>query len=259
MPFVHNIDPVLFSIGPVEIRYYGLVYVVAFMLGYFYFDYLIKSKRIKLEREELYDLILYNMIGVLVGSRLIHIIFWDPLHYLMQPWKVLYVWEGGMAFHGGLLGVAIGTYLFWRKVNKKIPLAKLADHLSIVAVLMLAFGRIANFVNGELPGKATGVSWCWYFSGYEGCRHPQQLYSAAKRFLVFGWLVFLITRKKFKDGFVFWNMLLLMGIGRFVIDFYRADATLLGLTAGQYLSLVMVVLGIVALARHYQKDIKRLF
>jgi len=256
MAFVHNFDPVLVNLGPLEIRYYGLVYVLAFLLVYLYFDYLIKKREIKLEKEELFDLILYVMVGVLVGSRLVHAIFWEPMYYLTQPWKILYIWEGGMAFHGGLIGVVVATYLFWKKIGKKVPLAKFADHLSIVAVLMLAFGRIANFINGELPGRITNVNWCWQFPGYESCRHPQVLYSAAKRFLVFGWLVFLSTRKRFKDGFVFWNMLFLMGIGRFVVDFYREDALLLGLTAGQYLSLVMIFVGAYALAKHYRKDIK---
>ncbi|MBW2972183.1 prolipoprotein diacylglyceryl transferase [Candidatus Woesearchaeota archaeon] len=258
MPFTHNIDPVLVHLGPLEIRYYGLVYVIAFVLVYFYFRYLVKHRKVKLSEDELYDFILYNMVGVLVGSRLIHCIFWDPIYYLSQPWKILFVWEGGMAFHGGLLGVAVATYLFWRKIGRRISFAKLGDYLSMPALFMLAVGRIANFVNGELPGRVTDVSWCVYFPGYEGCRHPQQLYSALKRFIVFGWLVFLNTRKH-KDGFIIWNMVFFVGIGRFFIDFYREDPTLLGLAAGQYLSIIMIVAGAYALARYYRDDIRRLF
>ncbi|MBU2561708.1 MAG: prolipoprotein diacylglyceryl transferase [Nanoarchaeota archaeon] len=258
MPFIHNFNPTLVHLGPFEIRYYGLVYVLAFVIVYFYFRHLMKHKRLKLSEEELYDFILYNMLGVLIGSRLIHIIFWEPMYYLQQPWKVLYVWEGGMAFHGGLIGVAVATYLFWRKIGRRISFAKLGDYLSMPAIFMLAIGRIANFINGELPGRVTDVSWCWYFPGYDGCRHPQQLYSAIKRFIVFGWLVFVNTRKH-KDGFVLWNMVTLIGIGRFVIDFYRDDPTLLGLTAGQYLSMVMFVLGAYVLVRYYMDDVKRLF
>lgn len=256
MPFIHNINPTLVNIGPLEIRYYGLVYVIGFLLVYWYLNKQIKKKELNLNRDELYDLILYNMLGVLIGSRLLHCLVWEPSYYLSQPWKILYVWEGGMAFHGGLIGVALATYIFWRRIRKKISLAKLADQMAIPAAFILAVGRIANFVNGELPGKITEAGWCWYFPGYEGCRHPQVLYAAAKRFLIFGWLVFL-NQKKHKDGFIVWNMLALFGLGRIIIDFYREDPTFLGLTAGQYLSLIMFIAGVVVLVKYYRKDIKK--
>jgi phosphatidylglycerol:prolipoprotein diacylglycerol transferase len=259
MPFVHNINPTLIDLGPVEIRYYGLVYVIGFIVVFLYLKHLVKHKRLLLTEEEIYDLIFYLMIGVLVGSRVVHCLVWEPSYYLAQPWKILYIWEGGMAYHGGLLGVLVATYLFWRRkeVRKKVSLAKLADYLAIPSTLMLAFGRVANFINGELPGTVTNVSWCWQFPEYEGCRHPQQLYAAAKRFLVFGILV-LLNRRKHKDGFIVWNMVWMMGLGRFVIDFWRDEATLLGLTAGQYLSIVMILLGGYVLIRHYKDDLKSL-
>jgi phosphatidylglycerol:prolipoprotein diacylglycerol transferase len=122
----------------------------------------------------------------------------------------------------------------------------------------LALGRIVNFINGELPGRVTDVSWCVYFPESEGCRHPQQLYSAAKRFIVCGCLVFL-SLKKHKKGFIWWSFVTLFGIGRVVIDFFRDDPTFLGLTLGQYLSLAMVVVGAVVLLRYYKKDLKRVF
>lgn len=258
MPFVHNINPVLLDLGPVQVRYYGLVYILGFLLVYLYFNWLIHRKKIHMDKDGLYDLIFYNMLGVLIGSRLVHVLFWEPSYYLARPWEIIYIWQGGMAFHGGLIGVALGTWLWWKKTGKKIPYAKLADHLAIPAVFILAIGRIANFINGELPGKVTDVWWCWYFPGVEGCRHPQVLYSAAKRFVVFGLLAFL-SMKKHKDGFIFWNMMLFMGLGRFFIDFYREDATLLGLTAGQYLSLLMVLAGLYAIIRYYLPDVKQVF
>ncbi len=258
MPFVHNINPVLIDLGPVEIRYYGLVYVLGFFLVYFYFDWLIRHKKLRMDKEELYDLVLYNMLGLLLGSRLVHIIFWEPSYYIMRPWESLFFWQGGMAFHGGLIGVAVGTWLWWKKTGKKIPLAKLADYLAIPAVLMLALGRVANFINGELPGRVTDVWWCFKFPVADGCRHPQVLYSAAKRLLVFGLLLF-VNAKKHKEGFVFWNMLFFMGVGRFVIDFYREDALFIMLTAGQWLSLIMILLGAYVLFKYYFVDIKNLF
>ncbi|MBI5881091.1 prolipoprotein diacylglyceryl transferase, partial [archaeon] len=231
--------------------------VIGFIVVFLYLKHLIKQKKLLLTDEELYDLIFYLMIGVLVGSRLMHCFVWEPGYYLSQPWKILYVWEGGMSYHGGLIGVFLATYLFWRRkeVRKKVSLARLADYLAIPSTLMLALGRIANFINGELPGTVTNVSWCWYFPDVEGCRHPQVLYAVAKRFMIFAWLVFLNSRKH-KDGFIVWNMVTLFGIGRLIIDFYRDDYRFLGLAAGQYLSIVMMILGGYALIRHYRDDLK---
>jgi phosphatidylglycerol:prolipoprotein diacylglycerol transferase len=257
MPFIHNINPTLVSLGPFEIRYYGLVYVIGFLITYLYLNHLLKSKKLSLTKEELYDLIFYTMLGVLIGSRLLHCLVWEPSYYLSQPWKILFIWEGGMAFHGGLIGVAISTYIFWRKpeIKKKVSFAKLADVISIPAAVMLAIGRIANFINGELPGRVTNAGWCWYFPGYNGCRHPQQLYAAAKRFIIFGWMLLLNSRKH-KDGFIFWNMVTFFGLGRVIIDFYRDDPTYFGLTAGQYMSLAMFVVGVIVIIRYYRQDIK---
>jgi len=262
MSFTHNINPVILDLGPVEIRYYGLVYVLGFVLVFLYFRYLIKSRKLKLSMEELYDLIFYNMLGVLIGSRLIHCIFWNPLYYLSEPWKFFYVWEGGMAFHGGILGVAIGTYLFWKKIDKRISFGKLGDYMSIPAIFILAIGRIVNFINGELPGTVTDVPWCVYFPGFDGCRHPQQLYNSAMRFGIFAWLLYLnatLKAKRWKDGFIMWNMVFWSGVGRFVIDFWRDDATFLYLTAGQYLSLILIIGGIYVFHKYYKKDCRDLF
>ncbi|NQU79677.1 prolipoprotein diacylglyceryl transferase [Candidatus Woesearchaeota archaeon] len=267
MPFIHNINPTLFNIGPLEIRYYGLVYVLGFLAIFLYFNYLVKKGKIKLTKEELYDFVFYNMLGVLIGSRLLHCFVWQPAYYLSQPWKVFFIWEGGMAFHGGLLGVALATYLFSRKpeIRDKVSFARLGDYIAIPGSFILAVGRIANFINGELPGRLTNVSWCIDYtksmfinSPPEGCRHPQVLYAAAKRFLVFGTLLWL-NKKKHKDGFIMWSMITLFGIGRVAIDFFRDDPVFLGLTTGQHLSLVMVIVGTYVLAKHYRKDLKKVF
>lgn len=260
MPFIHNINPTFLHIGPLEIRYYGLVYVLGFVLVYFYLNHLIKNRKLPLDQEQLYDLLFYLMLGVLIGSRLVHTFVWYPSYYLQQPWKIFFIWEGGMAFHGGLLGVIIATYLFLNKkdIRNKITFLRLGDILAIPATLILAFGRIANFINGELPGRITDVNWCWQFPDVEGCRHPQQLYAAAKRFVVFG-LLLLLNRKKYKEGFIMWSMITLLGIGRVMVDFFRDDPTFLGLTLGQYLSLAMFVVGIYMLITRYRKDVKRVF
>jgi phosphatidylglycerol---prolipoprotein diacylglyceryl transferase len=260
MPFVYNMDPALFRIGSFEIRYYGLVYVLAFVVLYFYFRWLIANKKISLTIDDVYDLVFYNLLGVFIGSRLFHCLVWEPSYYLANPLKILYFWEGGMAYHGGLIGVALATWLFWRReeIRSKISFARLADILSFPAVFALALGRIANFINGELPGTVTNVSWCVYFPRYEGCRHPQQIYAAIKRFIILG-IMFFINRKKNKEGFIFWVMVTLFGIGRVLIDFVRDDPRWLGLTLGQYLSFAMFVTGVIVLVKHYRRDIKRVF
>lgn len=260
MPFTYNLNPALFSIGGLEIRYYGLVYVLGFIVAFFYLRYLVDRKKLDLDRDELYDLIFYNILGVFVGSRLFHCLVWERSYYLAQPIKILYFWEGGMAYHGGLLGVALATYLFWRRrrIRERVSFARLGDCLSVPAVFALALGRISNFINGELPGTVTNVSWCVNFPRAEGCRHPQVLYAALKRFIILGWLIFL-ERKRHKDGFVLWNMITLFGLGRLFIDFFRDDPRWLGLTMGQHLSLIMLVLGVIVLLKYYRKDLKRMF
>ena len=263
MPNIYAFNPIALSLGPIEIRWYGLVYVFGFIITFLWLNWLVNKKEINMTKNDLYDWVFYLMLAVLVGSRLFHIIFWDPIYYLTNPLHIFAFWEGGMSFHGGFFGVVLTTYLFWlKRLKNKISLAKLLDVLAIPSLFALALGRIANFINGELPGKATDFSWCWYFPGYDGCRHPQVLYSAAKRFAIVGWLLFLFwknVKAKFKDGFIAVNMLTLVGLGRFIIDFWRDDPTFLTLTAGQYLSLVMILSGIYVWAKYYKKDTKKIF
>src|SRR3989344_5785490 len=179
--FINNINPTLLHIGFLEIRYYGLVYLLGFILLYLFLN---KNKdKISMTKDDIYNLIFYIFLGILIGSRALHIL-WELPYYISNPIKIFYFWEGGMAFHGDLIGTAIASYYFCRK--KKISIAKLADIIVIPAVIVLALGRIANFINGELYGTITNAPWCVKFSDAEGCRHPAQLYSALKRFIVLG-------------------------------------------------------------------------
>ncbi|MFC1755161.1 prolipoprotein diacylglyceryl transferase [Thermoproteota archaeon] len=258
--FYNNINPVLLELGPFEIRYYGLVYVLGFILAFFVLDHYRKKKELKLEGDDIYDLMIYIVLGVIIGSRVFHILFWDLGHYLSNPVRMLMFWEGGMAFHGGLVGVLLATWLYCRK--KKLNVWRVADILAIPALIMLAIGRLANYTNHELYGPVTDASWCVVFDGAEGCRHPYQFYSFFKRMAVVAWLWYLMahrTAKKFKDGFVFWNLFTWVNLGRFAIDFWREDSRLLGLAAGQYLALVLFVIGVVVLLKYYKKDLKKIF
>ncbi len=249
--FTYNINPVLVHMGPLEIRYYAIVYVFGFLLVYYIFHK--KRESLSLSKEKVESLVLYIMLGTIIGARLGHVFLWEPAGYFQSPLKIFAIWQGGMSFHGGLIGVLLAAWFFCRK--NKVSLAKIADASVIQVAFVLALGRVANFINGELYGTMTNVSWCVNFPAADGCRHPYQIYAAIS------WLMcafVLVEIKKLKsmsdskDGFLFWCFILLFGISRFVVDFFREDPQLFGLSMGQYLSTVMVLIGSYVLWRYYK-------
>ncbi|MBU0470132.1 MAG: prolipoprotein diacylglyceryl transferase [Nanoarchaeota archaeon] len=255
--WIHNLNPTLLSLGPLEIRWYGLVYVLGFFFAIYWLRHLSKKGRLSLNKEEVWDLGFYLMLGVIIGSRLFEI-FWEPQHYLSNPLNLLKVWKGGMSFHGGLVGIVAAAWIYCKK--KKINFWKIADILSLPAMLALALGRIANFVNGELVGRVWNGRWCVVFPDYNQlCRHPSTLYAAGKRFLIFGWLLFLSFRKEFKPGFIFWNFVFWEGLGRIIVDFFRQDQLFFYFTLGQWFSLVMVILALFMFIKHYPLEWKKIF
>lgn len=246
--FVHNLEPVLFSLGPFEIRYYGLVYLIGALLVYLV---LRKYKEeLKVKVEDIDNFLLYTIILMLVFARLFHILFWGDGYYLANPGEILKIWKGGISFHGGLVGIIIAAVYFTRK--HKVSLLRFADLLTLPFLFTHGLGRIANFVNAEIVGTITSVPWCVEFPFFEGCRHPVQLYAAVGRFALFGLLLYLFKKKQ-KDGLIFWLFLLLTGIGRFLLDFIRTDARFLGLSNGQYLSIVLVLVSSYYLHKLYYK------
>ena len=249
--FVHNFDPVLLNLGPLEIRYYSIPYIVGFLLVWWILHK--QYKQLKITKDQAGDITFWLTVGVIIGSRLYSTLVWYPSYYLSQPWKILYLWEGGMAFHGGVIGIIVAAYYLAKKY--KISFGKLADILTIPVVFALALGRLANFINGELYGPVTNVPWCVQFPDAEGCRHPYQIYSALKRFAMVGVLL-LLNKKKHKDGFLFWITLLLFGIGRFLLDFVREDTLYASLSIGQWSSLLLAVIAGYALLKYYKKDLK---
>ncbi len=255
--WTHNLDPILWHLGPLEIRWYGLVYVLGFFLAILWLKYLQQKGLIPLSKEEIWDFVFYLMVGVLVGSRLF-MIFWNPEIYLFQPLNLLKIWEGGMSFHGGFVGIIAAAWLYCRK--KKLNFWKMADVMSIPAIFALALGRIANFINGELVGRVWDGNWCVVFPDYGSeCRHPNMIYSFFQRMAVFGWLFFLTFWKEFKPGFLFWNFVFWEGLGRIIVDFFREDILYGGFSLGQWFSLVMVVIAVVAFVKYYREDWKKVF
>ena len=236
--YLHDLNPVLVSLGFLQIRYYSLVYIAGFLLVLWLL--LRKREQLSLSKDDCYDLLVYLILGTILGARLFEVVFWEPVYYFHNPLEIVALWHGGMSYHGGLVGVMVAAWLFCKK--KKIEFWKLADIIIVPTALMLAFGRIANFINGELVGRVADVGWCVVFPGYSGCRHPQQLYAAGYRFLIFFGLLFVSKIKK-KPGLVFFSYLLMEGIGRFIVDFFREDVLYFGLSLGQWFSIAMILIG----------------
>lgn len=259
--FIHNINPILIQITDnFAIRYYGLVYALAFLLVYFLFKQLSKKGNIKNLKPELVDnLTLYVVLGVLIGARLGEVLFYNLSYYLSNPLNIFKIWQGGMSFHGGLIGVVIVLYFFCKK--HKIRLLEIADVLVIPAAFALFLGRIANFINHELIGiPVKNNPWyCIDYSNYgvDECRHPSQIYEALKNlfmgiFLLIEYNYFQKFKKKYKPGIILFSFITLYGLLRFLVNFYRADPiTFLGISTGQILSLIMFLVGVFFLVRNY--------
>ncbi len=250
--FVHNIDPVLLSIGPLEIRYYGLVYVLGFILIYFFLKHFIKKGYLQFNEEKLDMLMIYSGVGMLLGARIFTYLFWHPEVLVANPLRLFAIWEGGMSFHGGLFGAAIGGLLFSKKY--KVGFYKFADLMVIPAGLLLFLGRIANFINGELPGTRSDVSWCVVFPNFEGCRHPYQIYEGLKNLGLSIILFVTFLSNRFREGVLFWSFILLYSSFRFFIDFLRDEpSVLLGISMGQWLSVVFFAVSVYYLLKVYNK------
>ncbi|MEK6942842.1 MAG: prolipoprotein diacylglyceryl transferase [Nanoarchaeota archaeon] len=256
--FYHNIDPVLLGIGIFQIRYYGLFYAAGFLMLYYLMPYLAKIKGIKFTKDDAADFLVYAIIGVVAGARAGYILFYNLPFYLQNPLDILAVWNGGLSFHGGIIGLAVSTWIFCRE--KKINFFDLADIIVVPAALALALGRMGNFMNAELFGRITDVSWCIDYSKNvfvqglpEGCRHPSQIYASLKNLVIFG-VLWRIKDRKLPSGFMFWTFVALYGLLRTFIEFFRQPDEQVGFifqyfTMGQLLSFPLFLIGIYMLYR----------
>lgn len=231
------IDPILLRLGPLEIRYYGVLFALGFLIGYFILRKLAPERNIKPDMID--DFLIWLIPGMVIGARLFEVLVYEPSYYFSNPAKIIAVWEGGLASHGGLLGGILVTWWFCRK--HKIHFYDLADLGVIPGVLGAAFVRIGNFMNGEIVGRVSDVPWAMEFTGYEGKRHPSQLYEAAKNVLLF---VALWNLRKVHDlprGFLFWSFIGGYSILRFVVEFWKDWPMHYGLTIGQWLSIPFIL------------------
>lgn len=253
-----HIDPVALQLGPIAIHWYGLTYLVAF--GLFYF---LATRRLRHEpfvnlggdqawsRQSVEDILFYGVLGVIVGGRLGYCLFYKPGHYLQHPLEVFAVWQGGMSFHGGMLGVFVA--LWWYARSRGRPWLQVTDLIAPCVPLGLASGRVGNFINGELWGRLApaDLPWAMVFPGSGSAlpRHPSQVYQFLLEGVLLFVLLWLYARKPRLQGQVSGAFLVGYGSFRFIAEYFREpDAFLgllaLGLSMGQWLCVPMVVAGV---------------
>ncbi len=249
------IDPVLVEFGPLVIRWYALAYVAGLLLGWRYMLRLAEGEPKVMERRHVDDFLLWATLGIILGGRLGYVLFYNAEYFLSRPLEIFAMWRGGMSFHGGLLGVVMAIVLFGR--SRSLNLLGVCDLIALVAPIGLFFGRIANFINGELFGRATDVPWAMVFPrGGPVPRHPSQLYEAALEGLVLFLILLAIDRltgARARRGVLTGVFLTGYGAFRIFAEFFREpDAHLgflvAGATMGQILSLPLLAFGLYLIA-----------
>lgn len=257
------IDPVLLQIGPLAIRWYALAYVFGIIFGWIYArrivanDALWGRKGSPITKRRIDDFIVFGTIGIVVGGRLGYVLVYDLQNFLDEPLRIFAIWEGGMSFHGGLIGVVIAAVFFAR--STKVPVWSLIDVIAIVTPIGLFIGRIANFINGELYGRVTDVPWAMVFpTGGPEPRHPSQLYEAALEGLALFLILWFLTyrRKSLRmPGLISGAFVVGYGAARLFAEFFRQPDTQIGedgflaggVTMGMLLSVPMILVGIALL------------
>jgi len=251
-------DPVLIHLGPLAIRWYALAYIVSLVVAWRLVRGLAVRAPAVATPFQVDDFLTWAVLGVVLGGRLGYVLFYQPSRFLAAPWQIFEVWQGGMSFHGGFLGVAVATVWYCR--SRGIPLFGFADRLAVVAPIGLGLGRIANFINGELWGRAApdGLPWAMVFPAVDMIpRHPSQLYQAVLEGAVLLTVMVLLGRRESlrqRFGLLTGVFLLGYGLARITGEFFRQPDPFLGFlyagaTMGQLLSLPMVVAGLWLMVR----------
>ena len=252
--FTHNLDPILFDFGLIVIRWYSLAYIIGILIGWWLGKKIIikrfESISYKFDIQVFDDLITYIIISLLIGGRIGYVIFYNLGYYVSNPLDIIKIWEGGMSFHGALIGIILGTYLF--SIKRKIPTFFLLDIIACVSPIGLFFGRIANFINGELVGKITSVSWGVIFPAVDKLpRHPSQLYEAfLEGIILFFILNIFIFKKNYKTGMCSAFFLIFYSFFRIISELFREPDPQIGLlfnlfSMGTILSFFMILAGMI--------------
>ncbi len=254
--YTHNLDPVLIDFGIIIIRWYSLAYVFGIISGWWLgkkiINHILENNYFNFKLNDFDDLISYLIISIIIGGRIGYVIFYNFEYYIFNPLEIIKVWEGGMSFHGALVGIIAGTYLFSKK--KKVSTFFMLDIIACVAPIGIFLGRIANFINGELVGKVTNVPWSVIFPLFDMLpRHPSQLYEAILEGIVlFLILNILIFRKKYKLGNSSCLFLIIYGFFRIIAEIFREPDTQIGYVLGLFsmgtiLSFLMILSGVIIL------------
>ncbi len=252
--FIHSFDPVLLNLGFISVRWYSLAYILGILIGWWYGKKII-NKKFNSETKEsdlklFDDLITYIIIAIILGGRLGYVIFYNPEYFMQNTLDIFKIWQGGMSFHGALVGIIIGTYLFTFK--KEIKTFFLLDIIACVSPIGIFLGRLANFINGELVGKTSSVPWSVIFPSVDMMpRHPSQLYEA----LLEGLFLFIIVnvflfKKDYKTGVCSSIFLIFYGVFRIFSEIFREPDIQLGyffnfLSMGTILSSIMILVGVI--------------
>ncbi len=262
--YIHNLEPVIFKLHFFELRWYSLAYILGIIIGWWLgkkiLNFKSNNEKISFDTKNFDDLISYIIISIILGGRIGYILFYNFKYYVSNPLDVFKIWEGGMSFHGALLGIVLGTFLFAKR--KKISTFFLLDIIAVVAPIGIFFGRVANFINGELYGKASNLYWSVIFPKVDNIpRHPSQLYEAfLEGIVLFLILVIVIFNKNYKTGVCSSVFLILYGVFRIFSEQFREPDLQIGylfnfLSMGSVLSIFMVVIGLAILFKiNYEKN-----
>jgi len=242
-----SIRPYIFKLGPLEVRWYGLMYLFGFLSSYLLVRYQVRRRGLAISRELVDDLYFYLVVGLISGARLGYVVFYNLGEYIQTPIEILKVWHGGMSFHGGLIGTVLAGIVFSRK--KGVDFWLWADMIIATAPIGLGLGRLGNFINAELYGRVTTVPWAMVFPYSDGLpRHPSQLYEAFFEGMVLFLVLWFAKDRIRRPGMLTSLFLVLYGCFRFFLEFFREPDPQLGfvlsfLTMGQILSLLMILAG----------------
>lgn len=248
IPYPH-INPVIVKIGPLAVRWYGVMYVIGFAVSYILVKYQLRNKKISKSKIDIDDLFLYLILGLVVGARIGYVLIYNLSDYLQNPLDIVAVWQGGMSFHGGLIGVVIAGLIFTKR--NKIDFLKLSDIVIVTVPIGLGLGRLGNFINGELYGRVTNVPWGMVFpSGGPWPRHPSQLYEFILEGIVLFSILWKLKNKDLKPGVLTSMFLIIYGLFRILVENFREPDVQLGfifghVTMGQILSIIMMVFGLI--------------
>jgi len=265
-----GLDPVLLSVGSFKLRWYSLAYLAGILIGWWYLLKLIARPGAPMARRHADDLVFHVTLGIILGGRLGYVLFYKPLTYLENPLDILRIWDGGMSFHGGVIGTSLG--LIWFARRNHLQWLRVHDYIACCVPFGLFFGRVANFINAELWGSVTNVPWGIVFpGGGDAPRHPSQLYEAGLEglalFLILAFL-FWKTEARYQPGKLVGAFLLFYGLARFAIEFVRepdlhlvAFAQASGLHLGQWLCIPMILGGawLMATAKGRRQRVEPIF